>query len=69
MWLEGKSIEDAFVIGEEEGTQRKKAREEYDEEYVLFLALSGSVTPGEDVWLIDSGASKHMSRQNKLLKT
>jgi hypothetical protein len=31
------------------------------EEYVLFFALSGSVTPGEDTWLIDSGASKHMT--------
>ena len=30
------------------------------EEYVLFSALSGSVTPGEDTWLIDNGTSKHM---------
>ena len=27
---------------------------------MLFSALSGSITPGEDTWLIDSGASKHM---------
>ena len=25
------------------------------------------VTPGEDTWLIDSGASKHMSGKNKIL--
>ena len=46
---------------DEEGPQRKQAREEDAEEYVLFSALSGSVTPGEDTWLIDSGASKHMT--------
>jgi hypothetical protein len=37
------------------------------EDYVLFLALSGSVTPGEDTWLIDSGASKHMTDQKDIL--
>ena len=29
--------------------------------------LSGSVTPGEDTWLIDSGASKHMMGQTKTM--
>jgi hypothetical protein len=28
---------------------------------------SGSVTPGEDTWLIDSGASKHMTGQKDIL--
>ena len=28
---------------------------------MLFSVLSGSVTLGEDTWLIDSGASKHMT--------
>ena len=45
---------------EEEGPRRKQAREEDAEEYVLFSVLFGSVTPEEDTWLIDSGASKHM---------
>jgi hypothetical protein len=31
------------------------------EDYVLFSALSGSVSPGVDTWLIDSGASKRMT--------
>jgi hypothetical protein len=31
------------------------------------LALSGSVSPGEDTWLIDSGASKHMTGQRDSL--
>ena len=52
---------------EEEGPPRKKAREEDVEEYVLLSALFGSITPGEDTWLIDSGASKHMMGQNKTL--
>jgi hypothetical protein len=29
-------------------------------DHVLISALSGSVSPGEDTWLIDNGASKHM---------
>jgi hypothetical protein len=31
------------------------------------LALSGSVSPGYDTWLIDSGASKHMTGQRDIL--
>jgi hypothetical protein len=36
-------------------------------DHVLISALSGSVTPGEDTWLIDSGASKHMMGQRNIL--
>jgi hypothetical protein len=36
-------------------------------DYVLILALSRSVTPGEDTWLIDSGASKNMTGQRDIL--
>ena len=32
-----------------------------DEEYVLISALTGNVTHGSNYWLIDSGASKHMT--------
>ena len=53
---------------EEEGPPRKQAREEDAKEYVLFSALSGSITPGEDTWLIDSGASKYMMGQKKIFK-
>ena len=52
---------------EEEGPPRKQAREEDAEEYVLFSALSGSITPREDTWLIDSSALKHMTVQKKIL--
>jgi hypothetical protein len=37
------------------------------EDYVLISTLSGSVSPGEDTWLIDSGASKHMIGQRDIL--
>ena len=59
--------EDEDEEEEEEGPQRKQAREEDAKEYVLFSALSSSVTPREDTWLIDSGASNHMMGQNKIL--
>ena len=31
------------------------------DEYVLISALTGNITHGSDDWLIDSGASKHMT--------
>jgi hypothetical protein len=37
------------------------------EDYVLFSALLGSVTPGEDTWLIDSGSSKNTIIQRDIL--
>jgi hypothetical protein len=39
------------------------------EDYVLFSALLGSVSPGEDSWLIDSGASKYMTGQRDILSS
>jgi hypothetical protein len=39
------------------------------EYYVLFSSLSRSVSPGEDTWLIDSGASKHMTGQRDILSS
>ena len=32
-----------------------------DKEYVLISALMGNITHGSNEWLIDSGASKHMT--------
>jgi hypothetical protein len=37
-------------------------------DHVLISSLSGSVTPGENTWLIDSGASKHMTGKRNTLK-
>jgi hypothetical protein len=47
----------------------KKLTKEEIEDYVLFSTLSRSVTPGEDTWLIDSGASKHMKGQKDILSS
>ena len=32
-----------------------------DEEYVLISALTGTISHGSNDWLVDSGASKHMT--------
>jgi hypothetical protein len=45
----------AHVVEDDE-PPTKMTKEEI-ENYVLFSALSGSVSPGEDTWLIDNGAS------------
>ena len=34
---------------------------------MLFFTLFGFVTPREDTWLIDSGASKHMTGKKQTL--
>jgi hypothetical protein len=55
----------AHVVEDEE-PPTKMIREQI-KDYVLISALSGSVTHGEDTWLIDSGASKHMTCQKNIL--
>ena len=61
---------DAHLVEDEDEEEKrpwKKTRGEDVEEYVLFSTLSGSVTPGEDTWIIDSGASKHMTGKKQTL--
>jgi hypothetical protein len=53
-------------VVEDEEPHAKMIREEI-KDHVLISALSGSVTPREDTWLIDSGASKHMMGQRNIL--
>jgi hypothetical protein len=55
-----------FHVVKDEEPLAKMIREEI-KDHVLISTLSGSVTPGEDTWLIDSGASKHMTRQRNIL--
>jgi hypothetical protein len=50
----------AHATDTEEPTS-KKAKESKDEEYVFVSALTGTITQGSDIWLMDSGASKHMT--------
>jgi hypothetical protein len=54
------------VAAEEEGTYRRKPREvssdqETRKEYYLVSALTGTVTDSAESWLVDSGASRHMT--------
>ena len=46
---------------DQEVEQEAKKDEESSEEYVLISTLTGSISPGNDNWLVDSGASKHMT--------
>jgi hypothetical protein len=45
----------------EESTSQKRTKESKDEECVSVSALTGTITQGSDIWLIDSGASKHIT--------
>ena len=55
----------AHVVEDEE-PPTKMIREQI-KDHVLISALSRSVTPREDTWLIDSGASKHMTGKRNTL--
>ena len=54
--FQARAVEDSDQEVEEEA----KKDEDFSEEYVLISALTGSVSLGNDTWLVDSGASKHM---------
>jgi hypothetical protein len=56
-----RSIERHHAHVVEDDKPPTKMTKEKIEDYVLFSALLGSVAPGEDTWLIDSGSSKHMT--------
>jgi hypothetical protein len=53
---------------EDDEPPTKLTKEEIGD-YVFFSALSRSVTLGEDTWLIDSVASKHMTGQRDILSS
>ena len=55
----------AHVV-EDEYPPTKMIREQI-KDHVLISTLSGSITPGENTWIIDSGASKHMTGQRNIL--
>ena len=46
---------------DQEVEEEAKKDEDSSREYVLISALTGSVSPGNDTWLVDSGSSKHMT--------
>jgi hypothetical protein len=51
----------------EDNEPPKKLTKEEIEDYGFFSSLLGSMKLGEDTWLIDSGASKHMTGQKYIL--
>ena len=51
----------AHVVEDDEPIRKKERREDLDDEYVCIAALIGSINYGNDTWLIDSGATKHMT--------
>jgi hypothetical protein len=57
----GKRKHHAHATDMEESTSQKRTKESKDEEYVFVSALTGTITQGSDIWLVDSGASKHMT--------
>jgi hypothetical protein len=57
----------AYAVEDDE-PPTKLTKEEI-EDYALFFALLGFVSPGEDTWLIDSGASMHMTGQRDILSS
>ena len=51
----------ANAVEDEEPVQKKERTNDSDDEYILISVLTGTVTHGNDTWLVDSGASKHMT--------
>jgi hypothetical protein len=56
----------ASVASQEEESQRKRTRtaskeQEQRKESYLVSSLSGAVTKSKEIWLVDNGASKHMT--------
>ena len=57
----------AHVTEDDELVRKKGRREDSDDEYVCIAALTRSVNYGNDTWLIDSGATKHMTGYKEYL--
>jgi hypothetical protein len=57
----------SHVVEDEE--PRMKMFKENNEDYVLISSLSGSVSHGEDTWIIDSGASNHMTGEREIFSS
>ena len=46
---------------DQEDEERAKENEYFHEEYVLIFALTGSISLRNDILLVDSASSKHMT--------
>jgi len=58
---EGNKRDHANAAEEEGPSQKKERTNNSDIEYSLISTLTDTVTHGNDTWLVDSGASKHMT--------
>ena len=58
---EGNKRHHANAAEDEGPSQKKERNDNSDNEYPLISALIGTGTHGNDTWLVDSGASKHMT--------
>lgn len=54
---------------EDKGPSQKKERNDSSDNEYSLSTLTGTVTHGNDAWLVDSGASKHMTRLKYFLST
>jgi hypothetical protein len=52
----------AHAVDMENSTSQKNTKESKYEECVFVSSLTDTITQGSDIWLVDSGASKHMTR-------
>ena len=53
---------------DQEVEEEAKKNKESNEEYVLIYALTGSVSPGNDTWLIDNGAPLSIHQEKLPMK-
>lgn len=51
----------ANAAKDEEPVQKRERNNDSDDEYMLISVLIGTVTHANDTWLVDNGASKHMT--------
>ena len=51
----------AHIVEDDELVFKRERKEDSDEEHVLVAALTSSVNYVNETWLVDSGASKHMT--------
>ena len=59
----------ANVVEDEGPSQKKERNDNSDNEYSLISTLTGTVTHDNDTWLVDNGASKHMTGYKNYLST
>ena len=52
---------------EEPSSKKSRRAHSKDSYYLLLSALSGTIQTSRDIWLIDSGASRHMTGYRELL--